>query len=231
MDFHFFPQTHHGKERKAWLICVKSVLDKDGIGRVKPSTLTCPDCGYAWLPRKNMTRYQRQCPRCKHTHFGKAKISRNTQGASSATAATSSQPITTGLRWPQIVYDLQGISGASSPENALAKAYELIRKALPYKFKYGLESPEAVLDFLERKAADGNKRAVQAETRLHEMLEDPTLIFYETIGTDLTAPEYYEDLKKEGYEKDFLDFLSEIVEIYLKEHGIELKERNDLSTP
>jgi hypothetical protein len=178
-----------------------------------------------------MTRYRRQCPRCKHTHFDPPKAARKKQGASSTTAAAVSQPITKGSRWPQIVYDLQGISGASSPENALARAYELIRRLLPYKFKYDLKTPEEAFEFLEKKAADGSRKAAEAEERLRGIFSDPTTIFYETVGTDLTAPEYYEDLKKEGYKGSFLDFTSEIISKYLKEHGIELKDRDDLLAP
>jgi hypothetical protein len=101
---------------------------------------------------------------------------------------------------------------------------------LPYKFKYDLENPEKALKFLEEKTAVDNRKATEAEKRLQGILNDPTTIFYE-VGVDLTAPEYYQDLKKEGYEKNFLDFLSEIVSIYLDEHGIELKDRDDLSRP
>jgi hypothetical protein len=115
-------------------------------------------------------------------------------------------------------------------KNALARAYELFRKLLPYKFKYDLETPEKAFEFLEKKAADENRKAAEAEKRLHEILDDPTLIFYETPGTDLTAQKCYEELKEEqGYPEDFLYFLSWIVAKYLKEHGKVLKDRENQS--
>jgi hypothetical protein len=72
---------------------------------------------------------------------------------------------------------------ASSPENALHRAFELFRKLIPYKFKYGLESPEAVFEFLEKQASDGKKKAVEAEERLQGILANPEDVFYEVAQT------------------------------------------------
>lgn len=174
-----------------------------------------------------MTRYSRQCPRCKHTHFDETKSVGNTAGVLSTTTATVNQPIAMGPQWPRIVYDLQGILGASSPENGLAKAYELVRRLLPYKYKYNVDSPETVFDLLEKKAVDGIRRAAEAEQRLQRMFNDPILIFYETVGADLAAADWYEASKREGYAKDFLTFLSETIEKHFEKQGYELEIREN----
>jgi hypothetical protein len=127
---------------------------------------------------------------------------------------------------PTVLYDLMGITGASSPENALQRAFELFRKLIPYKYKYGLESPETVFEFLEKEASEGNERAVEAEKRLSDILENPELIFYE-CGGDLSAVDWYEAWKKEGYTKDFLDFLNDAANGYWRIKGYELRVREN----
>lgn len=101
----------------------------------------------------------------------------------------------------------------------MARAYELILRLVPYKYKYNLDSPEKVFEFLEKKAADGIERAVEAEERSQSIMRDPTSIFHKTVGADLAAVNWYEELKKKGYAKDFLTFLSEIVEKYFEQQG------------
>jgi hypothetical protein len=80
------------------------------------------------------------------------------QGTSPTTTPPIGQPIAIGPGWPKVVYDLMGITGSSSPENALQRAHELYRRMLPYKYKLGLESPEAVFDYLEKKALERRKQ-------------------------------------------------------------------------
>jgi hypothetical protein len=189
---------------------------------VQSMTLTCLSGGYSWRSRKEATRYQRQCPRCKHTGLDENKGTGNTQGTSLTTTPPIGPPIAVGPGWPKVVYDLMGISGSSSPENALQRVYELYRRMLPYKYKLGLESPEAVFEYLEKKASEGRRKAAEAEKRLQDMLKSPELIFYETIGTDTAAVDWYEKLRKTGDVKDFLDFVSEIVTKWFEKQGYEL---------
>jgi hypothetical protein len=59
------------------------------------------------------------------------------------------------------------------------------------------------------------------------MLENPELIFYETTGADLAAVGWYEELRKTGYEKDFLNFVSEIVTSWFEKQGLELRFREN----
>jgi hypothetical protein len=132
-----------------------------------------------------------------------------------------------GTQWPRIVYDLQGILGASSPENALVRAYELVRGLSPYKYRHNLQSLEGVFEFLERRAAEGNRKAVEAQERLQRILNDPELVFYEVTGTELTAPDWYDALRKEGYKKGFLEFVNEIIEKHFERQGVELGSRED----
>lgn len=107
--------------------------------------------------------------------------------------------------------------------------YELYRRLLPCKFKYGLENPEKVFEFLEERAVAESRKAAEAEGRLQGILGDPATIFYEIAGTDLAAPEYYEALKKEGHKKGFLDFVSEIIAQHFQERGLELEFREKQS--
>jgi hypothetical protein len=117
-----------------------------------------------------------------------------------------------------------GISGGSSPENGLARAYELLRKLLPYEHKYNIDNPEMVFELLEKKAADGIRRLAEVEEQLRNLTRNPESIFFET-GADLAAVNWYEALKKTGYTKDFLTFLSEIVDAHFEEHGFGLEIR------
>jgi hypothetical protein len=137
-------------------------------------------------------------------------------------AITAKERLANTSKWPKIVYDLMGISGASSPENALQRAFESYRKLLPYKYTYDLDNPDEVFEFLEKKAADGIGRAAEAEESLQSVMGDPASIFYETVGADLAAVNWYKALKKTGYAKDFLTLLSETIEKYFEGQGYEL---------
>jgi hypothetical protein len=193
---------------------------------VQSMTLTCLSCGYSWRSRKEATRYQRQCPRCKHTDLDENKGTSSRPGTPTTTV-TIGQPSTIGSGWPKVVFDLMGAMNASSPENALQRAFEFYRQLLSYKYKYNLKSPEEAFEFLEEKATDGNRKAVDAEERLRSMLENPELVFQWTVGADLAAVDWYEALRKTGYTKDFLDFLSEIVDSWFEKQGFELEFRED----
>jgi hypothetical protein len=189
-------------------------------------SLSCRKCGYTWTPRKAVTRYRRQCPKCNSSELNIVNHSSQTSAKNLPTPMATSKTITFANRTklPAVVYDLMGITAASSPENALKRAFELFRRLMPYKFKHGLESPEAVFKFLEKEASEGNKRAVEAEERLSDIIENPELVFYE-CGGDLSAVNWYEAWKKEGYPKDFLDFLNEAANGYWKSQGYELRFR------
>lgn len=189
-------------------------------------SLTCKKCGHVWNPRKSVTRYKRQCPKCDSSELDVTNNTSQTLNSPTNMATVGNKTLATRTNLPAVVYDLMGITGASSPENALQRAFELFRKLIPYKFKYGLESPEAVLELLEKKAALGKKNAVEAEERLRGILENPKLIFYE-VGGDLAAVDWYDALKKTGYAKSFLDFLCEAVNGYWESKGYELKFREN----
>ena len=47
------------------------------------------------------------------------------------------------------------------------------------------------------------------------------------MGADLAAVNWYEALRKDGYDKDFLDFLSEAVNSYWESQGYELAIREN----
>jgi hypothetical protein len=180
--------------------------------------LCCLDCKYEWKPRKEITRYRRQCPTCNSYHIQELKETEKTEDRRQA-VMTAREESTLVLKWPRVVYDLMGISGAASPENALARAFELYRSALPYKFKYNVESPEEVIRLLENCLAAERKKATENEKRLHDVLSDPRGIFHKAVGADLTAVEYYEELRRRGYTTGFLDFLNDVVAEYFKAHG------------
>lgn len=186
-----------------------------------PQSLSCKKCGYVWAPRKSVTRYKRQCPKCNSSELDVANNVPQTKSSQAQVVNANSRLLAARTKLPAVVYDIMGITGASSPENALQRAFELFRKLIPYKYKFGLESPEAVFEFLEKQASEGNKRAVEAEECLSDIIENPELVFYEW-GGDLSAIDWYEAWKKEGYTKDFLDFLSEAVDGYWASRGYEL---------
>ena len=175
-------------------------------------TVTCLDCGYVWKPRKDSTRYQRQCPHCKSTRLDENKGAGNTLQASTPSVAPVSQNVSVRVKWPQVIYDLMGISGASSPENGIVRAFELYKLALPYKFKYNMQSLEEVFELLENRAAEASKR-------LRRVLDNPELIFYEIAGTDLAVADYYEAIREKGYPGTFLNFLTDIICRHFKDHG------------
>jgi hypothetical protein len=116
---------------------------------------------------------------------------------------------------------------ARAPENTLQRAFELYRKLAPYKWKYNLQSPEDVVEFLEKKSTDADRRATEAEKRFKDLLDNPEQIFLETVCADLTPINWYEQERKTGYNKGFLDFLAEVVEGYYEDRGLELEERED----
>ena len=184
---------------------------------VRSSSIKCLDCGYVWKPRKDSTRYQRQCPRCKRTRLDENKGAGNTLQASPPASAPSSQNFGVGVRYPQVVYDLMGILNASSPENGIVRAFELCRRALPYKFKYNVQGLEEVFELLE-------KRATEASKRLQSILDNPELIFFESAGADLTVADYYEAIREKGYTGTFLDFLTDIVCRHFKNNGYDSPE-------
>ena len=170
----------------------------------------CLDCGHSWKARKAITRYVRQCPKCDSYKLKKVSP------LDSEAAFTNGPPAN--LKWPKPVYDLMGISGSNSPQNAVARALELYKRALPYKFKYGVENLEEVFRLLEKKVVDADGKASDAEKTLKRILDDPTLIFWE-IGGDLIATKYYEAVQKTGCKVGFLEFLNDVVEAYFKEMG------------
>jgi hypothetical protein len=169
-----------------------------------------------------MTRYKRQCPKCNCTELNVANNA--PQAKNSSTPAVSNTTVNTRANLPSVIYDIIGITGASSIENALQRAFELFRRLSVYKFKYGLESPEAVFDALEKQAIKSNQKAKEAEDRLNSILESPEQIYFEAEEADFTPLDCYEHEKKSGYEKDFLDFIGEIVQQYYADRGLELPE-------
>lgn len=174
--------------------------------------LRCLECRYTWKPRKDVTRYRRQCPKCDSYRLEELEQGREGEVKDTAQPVrTMVQESSRDIRWPKIAYDLMGISGASSPENGIAKALELYKRTLSYKFKYNVQSLEEVFRLLENKAAESNER-------FRSILRDPTLIFLETMGVDLAPCNYYEALQKKGYKGTFLVFLSEVVTAYFKDH-------------
>jgi len=185
-------------------------------------SLRCLDCGYSWKPRKEVTRYRRQCPKCDSCRF--EKVDAEDTEPKDLPAVLINGTSAARSKWPKAVYNLMGISGASSPENALARAFELYRRALPYKFKHNLKSLEEVFEFLEKKNVVKSKNATNAKERLQSILEDPTLIFYETVGADLTTVNYYDALQKTGYRRSFLEFLNDIVNHFFESYGYESPE-------
>jgi DNA-directed RNA polymerase subunit M/transcription elongation factor TFIIS len=187
-------------------------------------SLSCRKCGYEFIPRKTTTRYARQCPKCNSTELDSS--SNNSQTQTPQTASITNKSLVNRTNLPKVIYDLVGILDAASPENALVRAFEICRKLSAYKYKYGLESLESVFKFLEEEAQIGNKRGRDAEERLRSMLENPELVFYE-CGGDLSAVDWYQAWKREGYTKDFLGFLSEAVNGYWTSRGYELRVREN----
>ncbi len=186
-------------------------------------SLTCKKCGHVWSPRKSATRCPRQCPRCGSTKLDSSSNISQTQTA--PTASTPNKSLINRTNLPKAIYDLVGILDAASPENAVVRAFELCRKLSAYKYKYNLESLEAVFEFLEKEALEGNRQALEAKERLEGMFDNPERIFLETVGADLAAVRWYDALRETGYDKDFLDFLSEAVNGYWESQGYELRFR------
>jgi hypothetical protein len=181
--------------------------------------LLCLDCGYSWEPRKTVTRYRRQCAQCDSYN---AEERRDTSSVKDVEQKSDDTTIdgksVSNLTWPKVLYNLMGVSGTSSPENALVRAFELYRHALLYKFKYKLESLEDVLKLLENRATQRYREDVEAEEQLQRILNDPKLIFKATRAGLITVS-YYEATQKKGYEQGFLEFLNDVVTTYFMEHG------------
>jgi len=192
------------------------------------SQLSCRKCGYVWHPRKASTLFRRQCPKCNSSDFDVANSASQTPNNPAITPTTNTSTdnniFAQRTKLPPVLYDLMGLSGATCPEEALKKSFELYRKIAQYKWKYNLTSPDEVVEFLEKKYADDTRRANEAEKRVKELLDSPELIFLETVGADLDAVNWFEHEQRKGYEGSFLDFISEIVGQYYRDRGLELPE-------
>jgi hypothetical protein len=183
------------------------------------SQLSCQKCGHEWKPRKDLTRYKRQCPLCNSGEIDTtSSLAVTTTKTMPTVMDTANGIFNLRTKLPPNVYDLVGITDTSTVENAVQKAIEVYRKLSQYKWKYNLESPEKVIEFLEEETAAAHKKANEAEKRLEDMLDSPELICYEA-GGDLSAANYFETLKGRGYPKDFLGFVNEIVTAHFRENG------------
>lgn len=184
-------------------------------------SLTCRQCAYSWTPRKSTTRFKRQCPKCNSSDLDVGNIAPQSQNNQVKTPAVTKTALTARTNLPSVIFDLVGITGAVSPENAIQRAFEIYRKLYLYKVKYNLESVEEVFSFLEKETLAAHKKMNEAEERLQGILSNPENVFYE-VGGDLDAPNWYEALKKTGYDKNFLDFLNQAVNGYWESKGYEL---------
>jgi hypothetical protein len=188
------------------------------------SSFVCKKCNYIWTPRKAVTRYRRQCPKCNNYEIDAHSDVSKSQNNQIITPAVTSTASTAKTNLPSVIFDLIGISGACSAENAICKASELYRRLYLYKVKYNLENEEEVFAFLEKETLAAHKKANEADARLQGILANPENVFFE-IGGDLDAPKWYEALKKTGYDKSFLDFLNQAVNGYWENKGYELAVR------
>lgn len=185
-------------------------------------SLSCKTCGHVWHPRKASTTYRRQCAVCNGSEID--STSSVVVNATKTAPTTANGVFASRTKLPPVIYDLEAISGASSPENALQRACELYKRLYIYKIKYNLESIESVFAFLEKETLAAHKKASISEAKLKDLLSSPELICYE-VGGDLNAVHYFEALKESGYPKNFLDFVNEAVNGYWTEQGYELRVR------
>jgi hypothetical protein len=191
------------------------------------SSFVCKKCNYMWSPRKAITRYERQCPKCNSSDLNVGSPASQSQNNQANAPAVTNTISTARTNLPSVIFDLVGVTGAVSADNAIHRAFELYRKLYLYKVKYGLESVEAVFSFLEREASVGNKRALEAEKRLKDLLDNPENIFLQTPWADLTPVDWYEDEKKKGYDGSFLDFINRVVERFYADRGLKLPDNKD----
>jgi hypothetical protein len=182
------------------------------------SLFACKKCGYEWTPRKTLTRFKRQCPKCNSYEIDATINASQSLNNPTKTPAVANAVSIARTNLPSAIYDLIGITGAVSSENAIQRAFELYRRLYLYKVKYNLENVEEVFVFLEKETLAAHKKANEAEKRLEDMLNSPELICYE-VGGDLDAVHFFETLKERGYQKDFLGFVNEIIGKHFREKG------------
>jgi hypothetical protein len=185
------------------------------------SLFVCKKCGYEWTPRKTLTRFKRQCPKCNSYEIDATINASQSLNNPTKTLTIANAVSTARTNLPAAAYDLMGITQSSSVENAIMRANELYKKLYWYKIKYNLDSLEEVFSFLEKETLAAHKKANEADERLQGILANPENVFFEA-GGDLAAVNWYNALRNSGYKKSFSDFLSEAVNGYWEAKGYEL---------